>query len=65
MDKEMTFEEAIESLESIVKELEDDQITLEASIMKYKKGMTLVKHCNASIDQIEKELEIINAKEDE
>ncbi len=65
MDETMSFEKSIEVLETIVKDLEDDSITLEASINKYKKGMALVKTCNDAIDKIEKELEIISAKEEE
>ncbi|MDF1617014.1 exodeoxyribonuclease VII small subunit [Petrocella sp. FN5] len=62
MDKTTSFETSIEKLENIVNDLTSDDLTLEDSIKKYKEGMALVKHCNDSIDKIEKELEILTNK---
>ncbi len=59
MAKEKSFEESIISLEKIVETLENDDISLEESIKKYKEGIGLVNICNEAIDRIEKELEII------
>ncbi|MCF8018245.1 MAG: exodeoxyribonuclease VII small subunit [Vallitaleaceae bacterium] len=59
MDKKTSFETSIEKLEKIVHELTSEDLTLEASIKTYKEGMALVKHCNDSIEKIEKELEIL------
>ena len=59
MGKEKSFESSIKSLEKIVEALENDDITLEDSIKKYKEGIQLVNSCNDAIDRIEKELIII------
>lgn len=56
---EQKFEEALKELETVVEALGGDGITLEESIQLYKKGMTLVKQCNSTIDKVEKELEVL------
>jgi len=62
MDKKTSFETSIEKLEKIVHNLTSEDLNLEDSIKTYKEGMALVKHCNDSIDKIEKELEILTNK---
>ena len=56
----MSFEKAMEELETIVADLENGSIELEESIEKYQRGIQLKKHCdqklkeaNMKIDQIE------------
>ena len=58
--EKMSFEKAMEELESIVADLENGSIELEESIEKYQRGIQLQKHCdlklkeaNMKIDQIE------------
>ncbi len=57
--KEQAFEEALNDLEKVVEALGNEDITLDQSIQLYKKGMTLVKQCNSTIDKVEKELEVL------
>ena len=58
--EKMSFEKAMEELETIVADLENGSIELEESIEKYQRGIQLKKHCdlklkeaNMKIDQIE------------
>ena len=44
--KEKKFEEMMEELETIVKELESGDVDLEESIKKYTEAMKIVKTCN-------------------
>ena len=60
MAKELKFEEALDDLEKIIKELEEEDASLEDSIKLYKKGNELLKYCTASLEQLEKEILIIN-----
>ncbi|TCT16922.1 exodeoxyribonuclease VII small subunit [Natranaerovirga pectinivora] len=60
MAKELKFEEALENLEKIIKELEEEDASLEDSIVLYKKGNELLKYCTTSLEQLEKEILIIN-----
>ncbi|OQX94381.1 exodeoxyribonuclease VII small subunit [candidate division KSB1 bacterium 4572_119] len=53
---EKTFEQAIEELEGIVKELEEGELSLEKTIKKFERGMQLSKHCTEKLDQVEQKL---------
>lgn len=48
--KEITFEEALKELETIIKELENGSIPLEDAINKYTEAMNLVKTCQEKLD---------------
>lgn len=43
---EKTFEQALEELELLVKELENGDIELNVAVKKYNEGMKLSKHCH-------------------
>ncbi len=59
-DKEFKLEESFEKLSEIIGSLEKPDITLEHSFTLYQEGMKLLKACNDSIDQVEKELIILS-----
>jgi len=46
MEKTMSFEEALKSLENLVKDLESGTLSLEDSVTKYQEGIRLAKHCH-------------------
>lgn len=48
--KEMKFEELMEELETIVKDLENGNVDLESSITKYTEAMKIVKTCNEKLE---------------
>ena len=50
MEMEMSFEVALEKLESIIKELESGSTELENAIEKYTEAMKLVKFCNDKLN---------------
>lgn len=61
-EKELTFEENLTKLETIVKELEQGNVDLDAAIKKYTEAMQLAKICGdklnnatASVNKILKE----------
>lgn len=53
---EKNFESAITALEESVKRLEDGEMTLEESIVEYKKGMDLAAYCMAVLKKAEQEV---------
>lgn len=59
----MQFEEALNDLEKIIQELEDEECSLEESIKLYKKGNELLSYCSKSLNKLEKEIEIINEED--
>jgi exodeoxyribonuclease VII small subunit len=54
------FEAAIAELESIVKKLEEGDLTLERSLELYERGVTLSRYCHASIEDVERRIELLN-----
>ena len=52
--KEKTFEEALEELEVIVRELENGNAPLDEAIKKYTEAMNLAKICNEKLDNATK-----------
>ena len=63
MTKKITIEESFASLDAIIEELQNGDLTLEESFQKYEEGMKLIKNCNTAIDKVEKKLEVINGEE--
>ncbi|SFL78779.1 Exodeoxyribonuclease VII small subunit [Bradyrhizobium sp. NFR13] len=51
--KKLTFETAIEELESIVKRLEDGKVPLEESVAIYERGEALKRRCDELLRQAE------------
>lgn len=61
--KEVKFEEAMEQLEEIAKELENGELSLEESVSKFEEGMKLSKKCNDMIEEAEKKITILLQKD--
>jgi exodeoxyribonuclease VII small subunit len=57
--KKLTFERAIEELESIVKRLEEGKVPLEESVAIYERGEVLKKRCEELLKQAEARVEKI------
>ena len=51
--RKLTFERAIEELESIVKRLEDGKVPLEESVAIYERGESLKRRCEELLRQAE------------
>lgn len=56
---DLTFEQALKELESIVSTLESGQAPLEESITMYERGAALKAHCEARLDQARMRVEKI------
>ncbi|MDD3219315.1 MAG: exodeoxyribonuclease VII small subunit [Lachnospiraceae bacterium] len=56
----ISIEESFKMLDTIVAQLEDRDISLEASFQAYEKGMKILKDCNQKIDTVEKKMMQIN-----
>jgi len=57
--KKLTFEKAIEELESIVKRLEEGKVPLEESVTIYERGEALKQRCEELLRQAEARVEKI------
>ncbi|MCB5408831.1 exodeoxyribonuclease VII small subunit [Pseudogemmobacter faecipullorum] len=60
---EMSFEEAMAALESVVSQLERGEVALEQSISLYERGAALKAHCAAKLAEAEARVEVIRAQE--
>ncbi len=66
MTENKTFKEMMQELEQIVNQLDNDQISLEASLELYQKGMALSKACESTLKDAEKKVsELIEKEADE
>ena len=59
-EETLSLEEAFEQIEEVISHLETEEITLEQSFQEYNRGMQLLKHCNETIDRVEKKVLRIN-----
>jgi exodeoxyribonuclease VII small subunit len=54
--EKMDFETAFKALQENVEKLEGEELQLEASLMLYKQGQALAKHCAALLEDAELQL---------
>lgn len=54
------FESALAELETIVQTLEDGQLTLEQSLERFERGITLSRYCHERLEAAEKRIELLN-----
>ncbi|MBA7559608.1 MAG: exodeoxyribonuclease VII small subunit [Actinobacteria bacterium] len=62
--EKMSFEESITKLEEIVKELEDENISLEESMEKFGMGIKLSSNCLKKLNEAEGKIEELTRSED-
>jgi exodeoxyribonuclease VII small subunit len=56
---DMKFEAALAELESLVHSMEDGKLELEASIAAYRRGMELMKYCQAQLADAEQQIRVL------
>ena len=54
MEKELSFEEKINNLEKIVKELENGDVALDDAINKFNEAIKLANSCNKTLEEATK-----------
>lgn len=57
------FEDALTKLESIVKELEEGELSLERSLERYEQGVRLARFCSGQLEEAEKRIEVLQTTE--
>ena len=61
--KEVSFEKALEKLEKIVEELEEGDLSLDASLKKYEDGVKLARTCQEKLDKAKEKIELLVKKD--
>lgn len=58
-----TFEESLEKLEQITREMETGELSLEASLKKFDEGIRLADFCSKKLDEAQKRIDILINKD--
>lgn len=61
--KSITFEDAIDELETTVQQLEKGDLSLDESLTQFKKGIELYKYCHELLSKAEGEIKVILDKD--
>lgn len=59
------FEQSLTDLESLVSQMEQGDLTLEASLNAFEEGIKLTRECQTMLDQAEQKVQILTAKNGE
>lgn len=59
-----TFEQSMTELEDIVSKLEAGDITLDASLELFEKGIKLANFCQKKLDEAEKKVKVLTSSDD-
>lgn len=59
-DAQLSFEEALDNLDSIVNELEEGTIGLEEALAQYEQGVKLLKQCFKLLEKAERRIELLS-----
>ena len=59
---QVSFEEALEKLESVVARMEEGRLPLEEMMKSFEEGNKLAKICSAKLKEIEKKIEVLVGK---
>ena len=62
--KPKDFEDALQKLEGIVKELEGGELSLESSLARYEQGVRLARFCNSKLEEAEKRVEMLQTNDE-
>lgn len=63
LNMKKNFEEQIEELESIIKELEAGKLNLDESVEKFEEGMKITKECSKMLESAERKITILLNKD--
>lgn len=58
------FEDALEKLETIVKEMEAGEMPLDSALKSFEEGIRLIRFCSAKLDETQRRVEQLLVKED-
>ena len=58
-DKQPGFEKSLERLETIVREMESGELSLEKMMKHFEEGMGLVGICSSKLNEVERKIELL------
>lgn len=57
MEQKLTFEQALQRLEAVVRELETGDLSLDSALALFQEGVALARQCGAQLDEAEARIE--------
>lgn len=57
---ELTFEAAVTELETIVRQMESNQLSLQETLAAFKRGTALLHHCQKTLADVEQQVRILS-----
>lgn len=60
---DLTFEQALEELDGLVRAMEAGQLPLEEALAAYRRGTELAQHCQNRLTQAEAQVKVLNGDE--
>lgn len=60
-NQNVSLEETFEQIETIIKQLESPEVTLDDSFRLYQAGVEKLKMCNLLLDTVEKKMQVMQA----
>lgn len=65
MDQEMTFEQAKDQIEEIIRKMENGNLPLEESVTQFEEAVGLIRFCQKKLDGYQKKIETISLETDD
>jgi exodeoxyribonuclease VII small subunit len=62
--EELSFEEALERLETVVKEMEGGDLGLDALIARFEEGQKMIAFCDRKLNEVDRRIEMLVKKGD-
>ncbi len=63
--EQLSFEQALAALEEIVRDLEDSGMGLEESLLRYERGVSLIKKCYTQLREAEQRILLVTGADSE
>lgn len=60
-----TFEQSLQRLEAIVREMESGSLSLDTMIQRFEEGQSLIGVCNRKLNEVERKIEMLVKKDGE
>ena len=57
---DLSFEDAVRELELIVSQMENNQLPLQDALTAFKRGSSLLQHCQKTLADVEQQIRILN-----
>ncbi|MBQ4145814.1 MAG: exodeoxyribonuclease VII small subunit [Clostridia bacterium] len=64
MDKKQNFEASLKELESVVKALEGNEVSLDEMLTLFERGIYLTKECTTALDTAEQKISVLMKNRD-